>query len=74
MTLLYFHATLRDRKCSALEFFEVAYLSEVKKYPPNLGDDYAQYLMHGVLPPYALAFLKKIQEKEGDGRLQMSLF
>lgn len=73
MTILYFHAVLRDKKCSALEFFELAYIAEIKKFPPNLGDDYAQYLMHSIIPPYALAFLKKIQAKEGDGCLQVPL-
>jgi hypothetical protein len=73
MTLLYFHAKLRELHCSALEFFEVAYITEVKKWPPSLADDYAQYLMHSIIPPYAIAYLKKLQEREGDSCLQLTL-
>lgn len=66
MCFLYFMETCKRLKCSALEFFEMAYVDTFKKFPPNLGDDYAQYLLHSVIPPYAIKYLDKIKANEGN--------
>lgn len=73
MCFLYFMETCKRLKCSALEFFEMAYLDTFKKFPPDLSSDYCQFLLHSVIPPYAKAYLKRIQENEGDGCMQREL-
>lgn len=73
MCLFYFQTVCRNQELSALEFFELAYIAEKKRFPQNLGDAYAQFLMHSVLPDYVLSFLKKLQENEEGEQLELPL-
>lgn len=61
--MLYFHQKLRELQISAHEFFQLAYMAKFNKLM-DLNDDYAQYLLHGILPKYAVEYLKQLQENE----------
>lgn len=64
--LLYFLRKCNSLRLSVLEYFEVAYMATFGKPHPNVGDDYAQYRLHSVLPGYVVSYLKKQQEAENE--------
>lgn len=48
---------------SAHEFFQLAYQWKFNKIM-DLHDDFAQYLLHSVIPLYAREYIKHLQENE----------
>lgn len=61
--LLYLYRKLDELRISAHEFFQLAYMAKFNKLM-DLNDDFAQYLLHGVLPRYVVEYLKHLQENE----------
>ena len=61
--LLYLYQKLKELRISAHEFFQIAYMAKFNKLM-DLNDDFAQYLLHGVLPKYVVEYLKHLQENE----------
>lgn len=61
--LLYFNAKLTALRLTAHEFFHIAHVAMFKR-DAQLEDDYAQFLLHGVLPKYVVNYLKEIQQSE----------
>lgn len=67
--LLYFQAKISELRLTYHEFFETAYQWRFGRLV-MLDDDYAQFLLHSVLPKYVVEFLQHLQESEG-GNHQM---
>ena len=62
--LLYFTNECQRLKLSALEYFELAYMAVIGKQHPNVGLDYAPYLLNGTLPVYIETYIKRSQALE----------
>lgn len=67
--ILYFQAKLQELNLAYFEFFDVAYFWKYQK-SVCLNSDCAQFVLHGVIPKYAVEFLKHIQESE-DGNSEV---
>lgn len=67
--ILYFRAKLEQLGLTYHEFFETAYHWRFGKLV-TIDSDYAQFLLHSVLPKYVIEYLKHLQESE-DGSRQM---
>lgn len=61
--ILYFHHKLNELGITYHQFFEIAYFWRFQKQV-QLHDDFAQFLLHSVLPLYVVAYLKHLQEKD----------
>lgn len=61
--LLYFRAKLEELRLTPHEFFHISHQAIFNR-DAQLEDDYAQWLMHSVLPKYVVTYLKRIQERE----------
>lgn len=61
--MLYLRAKVEELGVSYLQFFETAFFWRFERHS-SLNDDYCQFLLHGVIPKYAVEFLKHIQQKE----------
>jgi hypothetical protein len=70
MTMLYLSNKVKELHTSFLSFFEVAYYWRFQK-EPSVNDDYVQFMLHGVIPKYVLAYLDHLQHEEAR---QPSLF
>jgi len=65
MSLLYFIAQAKQLDVSIYDMFERAY--EWQHSTTGLVvNDYCQFIQHGIMPNYLLAFLKSLQEKENE--------
>lgn len=63
--LLYLRNKLENLGLTYHQFFETAYQWRFNPpQVPSLNDDYAQFLLHSVLPRYVVDYLKHLQEKE----------
>lgn len=61
--ILYFNAKLEALRLTPHEFFHIAHVALFNR-DAQLEDDFAQYLMHGVLPKYVVNYLKRMQQHE----------
>lgn len=60
--LLYFVQKIEELRLSAIEFFETAYVWQFKKQG-HVTPDYCEYLQHGILPKYVIAYLQHLQKE-----------
>jgi hypothetical protein len=57
--ILFFHNDCKELRLSALEYFSRAYMAVFNKPHPNVGADYANYLLHSELPVYVQRYIKE---------------
>jgi len=62
--LLYFVSECQRLRLSALEYFDLAYMAVFNTRHPNVGLDYAPYLLNGTLPVYVQTYVKRSQSLE----------
>jgi hypothetical protein len=57
--LLYFMNDCKELRLSARDYFAMAYQNIFGKPHPNVGADYANYLLHSELPVYVQRYIKE---------------